>query len=71
MGLSQASRGVSVEDTTIATTTDTTWAEALAEREEAEFTRKEAEEKTKSERASRREMEKARWERRAADHLTR
>jgi hypothetical protein len=32
VGLSQTSRGASIKDTEIATTTDTTWTEALAER---------------------------------------
>ena len=59
MGLSQTSRGASVTDTEIATTTDTTWAEALAGTEETKFTGKKTEGEPNTERASRREMKKA------------
>jgi hypothetical protein len=59
VGLSQTSRGASVTDTEIATTTDTTWAEALAEREETKFTEKGMKQRPNTERASRREMKKA------------
>ena len=59
LGLSQASRGASVTDTEIATTTDTMWAEALREeREETIFTRKREYEKSITGPASRRQMKK-------------